>query len=107
MNNRPNNDIKARIRQLLKGVIDPELMVNIIDLGLVYDIRISKDTPAIAIDMTLSSPGCPLGDVIMEDVRLIIARNFPDYEVKVNLTWDPPWTADRITPAGREALNNR
>lgn len=91
------------LMQRLRGVIDPELMVNIIDLGLVYDLRLSPDT--IEIDVTLTSPGCPLGDVIMQDIKAVTENQFPEHEVNVNLVWEPAWSTEMITEAGRGALN--
>lgn len=102
--NRELTEQEEEIFQLLKGVIDPELMVNIIDLGLVYDVRIDEKSVAIEVDMTLTSPGCPLGEVIMEDVDQVVKNNFNDYSVKVNLLWEPMWTLDRLTQEGKEAL---
>lgn len=89
---------------LLKKVIDPELMVNIIDLGLVYDVRIDESSHHIEIDLTLTSPGCPLGDVIMEDISHVVRNNFDIYDVQVTLVWEPMWTLDRLTETGRQAL---
>jgi len=54
--------------------------------------------------MTLTSPGCPLGDVIMEDAYHLVAGNFPAYEVDLNLVWEPAWSLDRLTAEGRQAL---
>lgn len=95
---------KEKILDLLKYVIDPELMVNIIDLGLVYDVRIDESAKKIEIDMTLSTPGCPVGDVIIDDVEQIVKSEYNDFEVIVNLVWDPPWSLDKLTPEGRRAL---
>lgn len=95
---------KEKILDLLKYVIDPELMISIIDLGLVYDVRIDESAKKIEIDMTLSTPGCPVGDVIIDDVEQIVKREYNDFEVIVNLVWDPPWSLDKLTPEGRRAL---
>ena len=97
------NTTEHRAQHLLFQVIDPELNVNIVDLGLVYRIEIVANR--IEIDMTLSSPGCPLGDVIVTDVYSTLKRHLPDYEPKVNLVWEPQWTPDLVTQAGRDALN--
>lgn len=95
---------EEQIIDILKEVIDPELAINIVDLGLVYDIRFDEQERRLAIDMTLSSPGCPLGDVIFEDVHERLTTRFPGIELDLNLVWDPPWSPERLTPAGREAL---
>jgi metal-sulfur cluster biosynthetic enzyme len=87
----------------LRGVIDPELMVNIVDLGLIYDLRIGPDN--VEADVTLTSPGCPLGEVITEDIRAVIGNVYPEREVDVSIVWEPAWSTEMITDAGREALN--
>lgn len=97
-------ELEEEIFNLLKGVIDPELMVNIIDLGLVYGVRVDENSATIEIDITLTSPGCPLGDVIMEDVEQIVKNTYSEFKVKVNLVWEPTWTLDRLTQEGKEAL---
>jgi metal-sulfur cluster biosynthetic enzyme len=98
------NDNEQKAWQLLKGVIDPELMVNIADLGLVYDIRESIENKELDVDITLTSKGCPLGDVIMEDARAILQKNFEDYKITINLVWEPAWTTERLSEKGRELL---
>lgn len=99
-----NNSIeKEDVLVLLKHVIDPELMINIVDLGLVYDVFIS-DEKVIAIHMTLTSEGCPLGDVIMEDIVHILSDQCEGYKVDVQLVWEPEWSPERLTAAGKAAL---
>ena len=97
------NTEKEKLMDLLKGVIDPELMVNIVDLGLVYDITINADHK-INVDLTLTSPGCPMGDMIIEDIKQLILANYPDYEVVVTLVWEPTWSQERLTEKGKAAL---
>ena len=94
--------IEQKVYQLLKTVIDPELMVNIIDLGLVYTILFENNK--IFVELTLTSPGCPLGDVIIEDAEQVLKKQFSDYEVEIKLVWDPPWSTERLTEEGRAAL---
>jgi metal-sulfur cluster biosynthetic enzyme len=92
------------ILDLLKAVIDPELAVNIVDLGLVYDIRVSPDGNRIAVDMTLTSQACPLGEVIVEEVFHTLQSHFEHCEIDINLVWEPRWSTERMSPAGREAI---
>lgn len=99
------NTIEYKIQKALFAVIDPELGVNIVDLGLIYKVEEQVEEQNITVDMTLSSPGCPLGDVIMTDVRATLKRNFPGHTVIVNLVWEPTWTPDMVTEAGKEELN--
>ncbi|MBE7442479.1 MAG: metal-sulfur cluster assembly factor [Flavobacteriales bacterium] len=89
----------------LKGVIDPELMVNIIDLGLVYDVKIDEEKNIIHVEMTLTSPGCPMGDMIMEDIKQLIINNYTEYEPDIQLIWNPPWTLENLTEDGKRFLN--
>lgn len=98
--------IESEIFTLLRGVIDPELMISIIDLGLVYEVIVEESLKAVVINMTLTSPGCPMGDAIQEDVKQIILANYEDYTVSINLVWNPPWTLDSITEKGKEALGH-
>lgn len=96
------NSEEATVFELLKGVIDPELMVNIIDLGLIYDVKIIKSK--IDIDLTLTSAGCPMGEMIIEDVKQLVESNYPSFEVNVNLVWSPVWTLACLTENGKTAL---
>jgi metal-sulfur cluster biosynthetic enzyme len=92
-------DEKALL-EALHAVIDPELGISIVDLGLVYDIHL-EDGRAM-IDMTLTSAGCPLTDVIEEEVAEALRDLVSG--VRINWVWIPPWGPDRITPDGRDQL---
>lgn len=86
----------------LRRVKDPDLQINIMDLGLVYDVRV--DGAVVSVDMTLTSPGCPSGPEIMGDAERQL-RTLPGVEdVKVNLIWAPFWTPDKIEPRVRAYL---
>lgn len=89
------------IHEALMDVMDPELMINIVDLGLVYDIRLDEDGVC-TIDTTLTSPACPLTDQLEWDIHNALEGLVA--EVVINWVWLPPWTIDRITPEGREQL---
>ena len=88
------------ITDALKDVIDPELGVNVVDLGLVYGVNV--DERSIVIDMTLTSAACPLTDVLEEQVASTLDEF--DRDVKINWVWMPPWGPDKITEDGREQL---
>ncbi|MFZ2897610.1 MAG: metal-sulfur cluster assembly factor [Saprospiraceae bacterium] len=94
----------SQIKAYLKNVIDPELGINIVDLGLVYDIRIDAEARRVAIDMTLTTHACPLGDVIFEQVYETLRSSLPAYELDLQVVWDPPWSPERLTEEGRKAL---
>jgi metal-sulfur cluster biosynthetic enzyme len=95
-------DLAEEIRQALRTVSDPELGLNIVDLGLVYDIRVEEG--AAAVDMTLTSPGCPAGPQILESARAAVVGVEGVGQAKVNLVWKPFWTPDRIDPAVRALM---
>jgi metal-sulfur cluster biosynthetic enzyme len=89
-------------RLALRRVKDPELNLNIVDLGLVYDIQVAG--PNVTIDMSLTSPGCPSGPEIMTEAEKQL-KTLPDVgDVTVNLVWSPPWSPDRIEPRVRAYL---
>lgn len=88
-----------QVKLALRKVKDPELNLNIIDLGLVYDI--SVDGSDVQIDMTLTSPGCPAGPQIMGDVERVLRAMPGVANVTLNLVWTPFWTPERIEPRVR------
>lgn len=90
----------ADIEEALRDVIDPELGINIVDLGLVYGITLEGET-AIA-DMTLTSAACPLTDMIEEQSRMAVASLVDEF--RINWVWLPPWGPEKITDEGREQL---
>jgi metal-sulfur cluster biosynthetic enzyme len=88
--------------EALADVRDPELPLSVVDLGLVYHVEVLAST--VTVELTLTSMGCPCVDWIIDDVRARVAALAGDREVDVRLVWDPPWTQERISDAGREAL---
>jgi len=95
-----NDKIKAR--DALYNVIDPELFVNVVDLGLIYDIDFKEEK--IEVTMTLSTPHCPMGEAITNGVKNALEKEFPGKEADITLTYDPPWSFEMLTPEGREQL---
>ena len=91
----------ADIEEALKDVVDPELGINVVDLGLVYDVHIDAASAA-TLDMTLTSAACPLTDVIEEQTNSALEGLVTD--VTINWVWMPPWGPDKITDDGREQL---
>jgi metal-sulfur cluster biosynthetic enzyme len=97
----PANDItEDSVRLALRKVKDPELNLNIVDLGLVYDIIVDEGNKVI-VDMSLTSPGCPAGPQIMTDAERTIQAMPGVGKVVINLVWEPFWTPDRIEPKVR------
>jgi metal-sulfur cluster biosynthetic enzyme len=94
----PDPDI---LRNALTGVIDPEVGMNIVDLGLVYGIRIAAER--IEVDITMTTPACPMSSMIADQVREVISASVTaGTEVIVNLVWDPPWEASMMSDHARE-----
>ena len=94
------------VRETLKQVIDPELFVNIVDLGLIYDVSLEQveEKTNIAIDMTMTSPACPAGPQLIQQSKDVCGRLEGAGEVHVKLVMDPPWTPDRMTEDARDQL---
>ena len=102
----PDNELLGDIEEAMRDVVDPELGINVVDLGLVYDARIDATDggPVITLDMTLTSPACPLTDVIEDQSRnALIGAGLVD-ELRINWVWNPPWGPDKITEDGRDQL---
>ncbi len=93
------------VRECIReNVYDPELGLNVVDLGLVYDIDI-RDGKNVYIEMTLTTPGCPLYDMISAEVQSALKARFgDDVTVDVNFVFDPPWTPDRMSEEARAQL---
>ena len=87
------------LEEAMRDVVDPELMVNVVDLGLVYGIHVDDENKC-TLDMTLTSPTCPLTDQIEYDTRQVLEGLVN--EVTINWVWLPPWTLEMITEDGRE-----
>lgn len=97
------------VRELLKDVKDPELFVNIVDLGLIYGVTLSPAADVagkqhVAIDMTMTSPACPAGPQLIGDTKRVLGAHPDVSAVEVRIVMDPPWTPDRMTEAARDQL---
>ncbi|HEX6946504.1 MAG TPA: metal-sulfur cluster assembly factor [Acidimicrobiia bacterium] len=90
-----SKEIADRVYEALSQVWDPELAVDIVSLGLVYDVRFEEDE-GIEIDMTLTTPGCPVSDALPSEAWRAVTRALPEHPVRVNIVWDPPWTPERM-----------
>ncbi|MEV6286362.1 metal-sulfur cluster assembly factor [Kribbella sp. NPDC051770] len=89
------------VTEALKDVVDPELGINVVDLGLIYGVTVDDTTTAI-IDMTLTSAACPLTDVIEDQTRMALDGLVNDF--RINWVWMPPWGPEKITDDGRDQL---
>lgn len=86
----------------LKNVVDPELMINIVDLGLVYDV--AQDEQKVKVQMTLTSPACPAGPQIIHQAKMALEQLEGVDEAQIQLVMTPPWTPDRMTDDARDQL---
>lgn len=93
---------KDKILEALKSVIDPELNINIVDLGLIYDVAIVQETGSVEITMTLTTPGCPLSMVFEEWIPDAVKKVDGVKNVYINLVWEPPWDPDKISDDAKE-----
>jgi len=92
---------KEIVLNILHNVIDPEVGVNIVDLGLIYGVEISGHK--LRVDLTMTTPACPMGDMIMDDARRALAGLVPaGAEVDINLVWEPPWSPDKMSENARD-----
>jgi probable FeS assembly SUF system protein SufT len=99
-------DLRERILEVLRQIYDPEIPVNIVDLGLIYrlDVDEKEDGARVEIDMTLTAPGCSLGPVLSEEVKQRVEQISEVKEATVNVVFDPPWTSDRLSETARLEL---
>ncbi len=94
---------EIELLELLKKVIDPEVEINIVDMGLIY--KLTYDGKEIVnIDLTFSTPSCPLGETIMANIRETIYKKYPDFIVSIDLVFEPKWTPAMISDEGKAML---
>ncbi|MFG0333197.1 MAG: metal-sulfur cluster assembly factor [Maioricimonas sp. JB049] len=94
---------EVQLIDALKQVIDPELMINIVDLGLVYDIA-QEEEGVVQVQMTLTSPACPAGPQIISQAKMALEGVEDVNEAKIDLVMSPPWTPERMTDDARDQL---
>lgn len=97
--------LEERIIEALKGVYDPEIPVNIYDLGLIYSLEVNEEEGDIRIQMTLTSPGCPVAQTFPQTVQDSVLTVKGVSNVVVELIWDPPWTMERMSEVAKLQLN--
>ena len=96
--------IEDRAVEVLRTVFDPEIPVNVYDLGLIYRIELSDDLTQLDVDMTMTAPSCPMADFIIEDVRQKLESIEGLTSVNVNLVFEPEWTQDMMTEEAKLEL---
>ena len=101
-----NNNLKCTIAQAaLQNVMDPEIGLNVVDLGLIYQIDFDESNLKIYVAMTLTTQFCPMGESISAAVKRALENTFTDMEVQLEITFDPPWSHERISEEGQIFLN--
>ena len=96
------SETEATVLDAMRSVIDPELMVNIVDLGLIYDVRVAGEKANVS--MTLTSPACPAGPQIVHQAKMAVEAVPEITESEIRLTMSPPWSPDRMTDDARDQL---
>ena len=106
MNVITNNNIKCTIAlATLQNVVDPEIGLNVVDLGLIYQIDFDETDSTIYLSMTLTTQFCPMGESITDAVKRALENTFTLMKVQLKLIFDPPWNHERISPEGQIFLN--
>ena len=98
------SDIKSKVIEEIKKIYDPEIPVNIYELGLIYKIDVDENNK-VNIDMTLTSPNCPVAESLPNDVKNNIKKVEGVSDVNLNLVWEPPWDKDKMSEAAKLELN--
>ncbi len=106
MSETASDEVLADLEEAMRDVVDPELGINVVDLGLVYGLNLEDGASGkiALIDMTLTSAACPLTDVIEDQARSALVGAGLASDIKINWVWNPPWGPDKITDDGREQL---
>ena len=106
MNEITNHPLKCSIAlSALKQVIDPEIGLNVVDLGLIYQVDFDELNDEIFLTMTLTTQFCPMGESIRDGVMNALQNSFPNYTIHISIVFDPPWSHEKISEEGKEFLN--
>ena len=98
------SDIKSKVIEEIKKIYDPEIPVNIYELGLIYKVEVDEKNK-VSIDMTLTSPNCPVAESLPNEVKDNIKKMEGVSDVNLNLVWEPPWDKDKMSEAAKLELN--
>ena len=99
---RKSPSVEARVWSALAEIDDPEMPINLVDLGLVYGVEVGEGT--VRLRLTFTAMGCPATEMIMDDIRTRLLAEPGIDDVQIDVVWDPPWTSSRLTQEGREGL---
>ena len=96
--------LEARVWSALAEINDPEMPINLVDLGVVYGVEVGAGV--VRVRLTFTAMGCPASDMIVGDIREQLLKEPGVDDVVIDVVWDPPWSSERLTPEGREALRS-
>jgi metal-sulfur cluster biosynthetic enzyme len=96
--------LQDRVWSALAEIDDPEMPVNLVDLGVIYGVAVGEGT--VRVRLTFTAMGCPASDMITSDIRERLLEEPGVRDVVIDVVWDPPWSSERLTPDGREALRS-
>jgi len=96
--------LEARIWSALAEINDPEMPINLVDLGVVYGVEVGAGV--VRVRLTFTAMGCPASDMIVGDIREQLLKEPGVDDVVIDVVWDPPWSSERLTPEGRDALRS-
>ncbi|MFD2245132.1 metal-sulfur cluster assembly factor [Pontibacter ruber] len=97
--------LSEKVYESLKYIIDPEIGINIVDLGLVYKVALQEEQK-LYVELTLTTPGCPMSSTIIKATEQLLALHYPEYQAHVELVWLPQWTPEMISEEGMRLLGN-
>jgi metal-sulfur cluster biosynthetic enzyme len=97
-----SGSLEARLWSALGEITDPEMPVSLVDLGLIYGLQVAAGK--VCVQLTFTAMGCPASDMIVDDIRERLLREPGVKDLAIEVVWNPPWSSDRLTPAGRETL---
>ena len=103
MNKQEITQFEIETLELLKNVMDPEIEINIVDLGLIYELNYDGENK-IDIDLTFSTPSCPLGETIISNIKETISQKYPHISTEVNVVFEPKWSTALISDEGKKIL---
>ncbi|UMB55284.1 metal-sulfur cluster assembly factor [Lutibacter sp. A64] len=103
MNKQEITEFELELLELLKNVMDPEIEINIVDLGLIYELNYDGEAE-VNIDLTFSTPSCPLGETIITNIKEIIAQKHASIHTNVKVVFEPKWTTANISEEGKQIL---
>ena len=98
----PSETLEARVWAALKEIEDPEMPINLVDLGLIYGVEVGEGL--VQLRLTFTAMGCPATDMIMGDIRARLLREPGVEQITIDVVWDPPWSSSRLSPDGRQTL---